>query len=479
MSNPGALTARNVVPEINSYRSLRDLVSYANALGTACVGLFWSVDDSGTFYTFAGTATGLFSLQTDGTWTDVTRTTGGAYTGVTNWEFAKFGERVLAVPTSTTSADTPQYFDMGTSTDFENLAGSPPNCRHIAVVRDFVMLGNLENASDTVQWAGFNSSELWTASASTQADSQQLFGRGGQVQRIVPGDVAVIFREHSIHMMQPVGPPLIFDNREVEKQRGTPAPNSVVWSGNLIFYYAHDGFYRFEPGGSVPIGANKVNRWFESEANPGAIETMQGAIDRRNRLVYWAFSAGGVNLDRVLIYNWAADRWSYGEIDLERIDEVASPGYTIDTINGILPGTMDDYPGIQIDSPDYQGGVLNFAGVDLAHTLGTFSGSALQGVVDTAEFTEAGFAEQIEDRRLLVKNVRPLVDGSDPTVTVQTGHRDTLGAGTTFDTAVAINDSGDANVFRDARYHRVRALVSGDYDHIQGVTVEAVPTGRQ
>ncbi len=472
LGNPGALEARNVIAEAASYRPLRALVEYTDALGEEILGVFWAQDDANNLFGFAGTASALYSLQADGTWVDVTRTVGGAYTA-TRWEFTKFGQRVIAV----NIADEPQYFDMGASTEFENLPGSPPQAAHIATVKDFVMLGDLSNAPDTVQWSGFNASELWTPSASTMADLQQLFGRGGRVQRIVPGDVGIVFREHSIHVFQPVGPSLIFENIEVERGRGTPAPYSVIWTGDRIFYYGHDGFYRFDRGRSIPIGEAKVNRWFARTADPGSIQNIRGAIDRVNRLAIWSFSSTGGGNDRLLIYNWASDRWSYAEVETTFLADFVSSGYTVDTLDTLYPGGLDTIDA-SLDSPDFQGGALTFVGATTGNALATFTGTQLTGIVDTREFSGSDLAEGFTNRRVLVQKVRPLVTGTSPTTAVRLGSRDRLDQGEPmFDTAVALNESGVANVHRDRRYHRIRLEISGDYDHAAAVEVTGTLTG--
>lgn len=472
LGNPGALEARNVIAEAGSYRPLRSLVAYTDALAEPILAVFWAQDDANNIFGFAGTASALYTLQPDGTWVDVTRVSGGAYTA-SNWEFTKFGQYVIAV----NSADAPQYYELGVSANFAALAGAPPQAAHIATVKDFVMLGDLASAPDTVQWSGFNNAFLWDPDPATMADQQPLFGRGGRVQRIVPGDAGIVFREHSIHIFRPVGPSLIFENVEVERGRGTPAPNSVVWTGDLVFYYGHDGFYRFTGGRSVPIGEGRVNRWFERTASAASIANMRGAVDRRNRLVMWAFaSTSGAN-DHVITYNWASNRWSYGQITTQYLSDFLSTGYTVDTLDTLYPGGLDSISA-PLDSPEFQGGALVFVAATSDNRLATFTGAPLTASVDTKEFTASDFEQGVSGQRLVVRAVRPLVDGNAATTSVRLGSRDRLDAGAPmFDSAVALRESGIARVYRDRRYHRVRLEVSGDFTHVAGVEVDAAPTG--
>ena len=193
LDNPGCIEAKNVVPRINAFSQLNSPVAFSNALTSACLGATWMNDQSGNSYNFAGDSTKLYKHnRTTATWDNVSRT--ATYSTATSWNFEKFGTLCLA-----TDVGNPlQYFDMASSTTFQNVGGSPPQARYIATIRDFVVLGNLSGNPYRVQWSGYNNAELWTPSLSTQSDFQDLPGSGGDVQAVVPGEYGVIFQENSI-----------------------------------------------------------------------------------------------------------------------------------------------------------------------------------------------------------------------------------------------------------------------------------------
>lgn len=459
--NAGDTLAKNVIPKMDSYGELKSLTSFSTALTSACLGAFWMQDGSGVVYNFAGDTDDLYQLTGGTTWNNVSKSA-AAYSAV-NWEFEKFGDRVLA----TSLFDNLQYFDVGVSSNFADLAGSPPKAARIAVVRDFVVLGDLENAPNRVQWSGFNASELWTPSPlTTQADFQDLYGKGGRVQRIVPGEYGVIFQEHSIRKMNYIGPPLIFQIDEVERGKGTPAPNSVCWTGTTIFYYGHDGFYIFDGMQSTPIGNNKVDLWFKANADASALGSMRGVVDRRNRLVMWAFSSSAsLGNDRLIIYNWGTGKWSYAEVDTEIIAEYVSPGYTLDELTTVIGLSDIDSASISVDSDAYKGGALNIQAFNSSHQAGTFSGTGMDACITTVEISD-------ESHRLLeTSSVRPDVEGAG-TVTVQVGTRDKTSDNVAYTTAATLNDIGAADVRVSARYQRYQLNITNGFTHGKGVKVE-------
>ena len=466
LENQGALEALNCIPELNSYRSMNSLSSFSDQLlptANPAINTFWLQGSDNVIYNFAANATRIFQLTAnDSTWTNVSAR---EYAAADDWEFAKFGDRALA-----TNINEPvQFYDAGAAPGFANLPGSPPQAARIATVRDFVVLGDLQGANvgpNYVQWSGFNNSEIWTPSRSTQSDFQELFGRGGRIQKIVPGEYGVIFQEHSINRMDYIGPPVIFQFDEVERGRGTPAPNSVIWTGNLVFYYGHDGFYLFNGVSSEPIGANKVNRWFSENADPGGLDSMRGVIDRRNRLALWSFrsSAGRAVNDRLITFNWAANRWSHSEIEIQTMSEYVTSGLTLEDLDSVYPSGIDDTNQTPFDSEAYLGGSLNLLVFGSDNRAATFDGPPLRATIDTAEFIGSNA------RRIYVNSIRPIVNGGPETsIRASVGRRRFTPNNVTFTSSRGMNSIGEANVRINDRYMRFRLDISGGFTHGNGV----------
>jgi hypothetical protein len=464
-NNPGALIALNVIPQLNSYRSLNSLSSFTNALADVCLGSFWAQDENNVVNNFAGDINSLYRLTSGVTWSDVSGPS--APYSASNWEFTKFGNRVIAAAIE----DPLQKWDLGVDATFLDLAGTPPQARRIATVRDFVMLGDVVNLGPNyVQWSGYNNSELWTPSLATQSDFQELFGRGGRVQRIVPGEYALIFLEHSIFRADYVGPPIVFQFDELERKRGTPAPNSVTWSGGFCWYYGWDGFYVSDGRTSDPISANKTANWFKNEAATDGLDSMRGTVDRRNRLVLWAFrttSSLAYN-DRIIIYNWQADRWSYAEVDTQILDEFVSPGFTLDELDGPLPLGID-LDSIPVDSDAFAGGALSVQAFNTSNQAATFDGTPLVATLDTKEISGP------DNTRMYTNAVRPLIEAqSGTTVTVEVGTRDRLQDNVSFTSPTALNAiNGEANFRTNSRYQRFRVNITNGFFHGNGVKAQS------
>lgn len=468
--NPGLIQAKNTIPRAQGYSSLNNIQTFSGALTGACLGAFWLPDLSSTATNFAGDATKLYKYNNSTTaWADVSL--GGGYSAATRWRFEKFGNRVIAVDIG----QNPQYYDLATSSNFANLGGSPPKARYIATVRDFVVLGNITSLPYTVRWSAFNNSDLWTASLATQSDSQQLPGRGGAIQALVPGEYGVVFQQNSIWRMDYVGPPVVFKFDEVERGRGTPAPESVVWVGNLVFYYDWQGFHVFDGQSSQPIGNTRVDRWFQNNSGTvNSYSTMVGVADRKNSLIMWAFKSSDAQTynDRIIMFNFATNKWSWGEVTTQYISERVAGEVDLDAVDAALGNPalgIDDPNNISMDSPFF-GGDLNVQVFNAENKAGTFEGSALGATFETGDFSGDEF-------HMETQSIRPLVDAG--TGAVRIAYRENLTNTATYTNTISLNRLGEACHRVNARYQRVELAITGGFDYCSGVEIRTRQAGRR
>lgn len=467
--------ATNVIPWVDGYKSFPSFsILSTNALTAKFQGGIFGRDTGANVYEFVGDATKLYFFGS-AAFSDVSRLAGGAYTTAADdwWEMIQWGNTVIAVNGTT---DVPQAITLG-GANFAALAGSPPKARHIAIVRDFVVLGNINDGTaypNRLQWSGINNSASWTPSATTQADYQDLQGDGGWVQKIIGGEYGLVFQERAVWKMTYIGSPEIFQFALIEKMRGVFAPQSVIAWGNMVFFLADDGFYVITGGTSAqPIGDGMVDRYFLNDYQTGNAHLITAAIDPINKIVMWAypgsgFSAGSTN--QILCYNWVYKKWSLVTTNVEGFVRYAAQGYTLDSLD-TLSGSIDALT-TSLDSRTYTGGAMTLAAFNTSHKLGSFTGTAMSATVDTGE------KQLNKGMRTAVQEVRPLVDGNAASVTI--GTRNLLSDSVSFGSVIAANASGFCPARSNANYHRFRITTTGAFNFIQGAQVShtAVGNGR-
>ena len=136
----GATVARNVVPSEGAYKPLPSLLPTEDALADVCRGAALFYDKDGEPVLVAGTATKLYKITADGP-ADVSGATYGLPAG-DFWSFERFNDTVVA----TNVADGPQALDIEVGSAFAPLSGSPPRAKHVARVRDFLVLADLDES---------------------------------------------------------------------------------------------------------------------------------------------------------------------------------------------------------------------------------------------------------------------------------------------------------------------------------------------
>jgi hypothetical protein len=476
--NPGSTLVKNVIPFQGSYLPVQSVSQISDALNARCRGAISARDKTGQVYSYAGNETKLYELSGN-VHADVTNT-GGAYAlnSEENWEFAKYGEKIIAVNID----ENPQVITFADA-NFADLAGSPPKARAITIANEFIVLGNINDGTarpQRIQWSALGNSESWTPDADTQADFQDLYSEanhgGGWVQSLIGTDQGfTVICEYTMFRGTYVGSPKIFDIVEVNSGVGTPCKNSIIKEGRLTHFLGQDGFYQLIDGTQLkPISDNRVSKYFLNDYDSTYPERVIGAQDPVNKIVAWIYPGAGNSSgtpNQILFYDWINDKWGNAEIDLEWIYNAIGQGVTVEQLDSYSASIDTLSP--HLDSRFWKGGALQLAIYDSAQKKGTLGGTALDAIIETNE------AQAFEGSRSYLSGVRPLVDGS-ATQTVQVGTRDLQTGTTAWTSAVSPEtDTGIAPFRSDARYHRIRVNTSGDFDHCVGVDIFAQPTGKR
>ncbi len=475
--NRGLSEAKNILPGERSYLPLPSVGAITDALTEDPKGGFTArdPDNTGLTYTYIGTETSIFELS-GSTWSDVS---GSTYaTGSDNdWEFTQWGDQVVA----TNFDDNIQVATLGAS--FADLSGTPPQARHLAVIDNFLVVANTFDAIDgyqpqRVRWAGIGTITSWTSSSVTQASFNDLRNNGGFIQKIVGGNFGLIFQERAIVRMSYVGSPTVFQFDLLEQERGAYTSGSVIPVGNNVAFLAEDGFFVFDGAQSIPIGRGKIDNWFFSDLNIFYRSNMTGTNYPQQQILVWSYpsnDSGDGTPDSLLFYNYspsAKTRWSYARVDHKLLLASLGQGYTLEELDNI--NTNIDLLPFSLDSPAYTGVIKNLAIIDTDLKLALFDGTAYDATIETGEF------DLNQPKRTLITSVRPYIDGTGATVTIQIGGRNLTSETSTFGSTISLNSSGEAPVRNNNRFQKARIKITGDFDNAYGIDlIDSAEVGRR
>jgi hypothetical protein len=458
--------ALNVVPSSTGFLPFAGLSAISNATTNRVQGAFSVRSVSGTVHNFCGDSTKLYKLSADGlTWNDVSRTVGGAYATAADgwWDFSVFGDRVFV----SNNVDTTQTFQLDVSTNFTALSGTPPTSTFTGTIRDFAVLARQNTLTNRLRWSAINNVADWVASSATMSDFQD-FPDGGSIMGFVGGEYGVVFLERAIYRMPFEGPPTIFRFDRIANTIGCRVERSIASYQNMTFFLSNDGFYMLQ-GGSVlvPIGAEKIDRTFETLFNANYPYLCSAAIDPTRKLYLFSFpsNASSSMADTILAYHWPTGQFSLINASVDMIyTALTQSSFTLDSIDSVSTN-LDALP-FSLDSRYWSGvGRLLLSGFDSSHKQGFFNGTNLAATIET------GDAQLSQGRLSLLKAARPMIEGLNATPTVTIKSRNRLQDSYSSATPVAANANGVCPLRVNARYHRMIMTVpaASDWTFARGV----------
>ena len=463
------VAATNMIPEERGFSCAPTLASTqypALAAATRGAALTFQVD--GTMRLFAGTATALYE-GANGSWTDVTRTTGGAYNLAVqdSWQFEQFGDITLAAQ----KQDTIQYID-DVMTDFADISGAP-KAALICVVGQFVMVADTYSATygdqgDRWWCSGYGDYSEWTPALSTQCTTGRIVDTPGSIKALKRiGDSVVAYKSNGIYVGQYVGPPLVWSWQQVDAFIGTQSPDAVVNIGGAHVFVGNDDFYMFDGASAVSIGKG-VRQYFFDKLNKTYIADIRSLHDSKNSLVWWFYPTGSDNtLNRAIVYNYELNKWGVASRTIESVAQVTVDGLAYDSL-GDYYATYGSLPESEYDDPIFESTGTKIAVFNSLHELTTLDGSG-----DTMSITTGWSGD--DDRMLLVNRVRPRFIISPSSGTMQDLYS-YLSGDTKTNTATITMNNGKFDVLKEARWHSYKFTFNGDTS-LTGFTIGVTEGG--
>lgn len=426
-------------------------------------------DSNGGVHIFAGTASKLYKLNNNTlAWDDVSGPSPYAATTDERWRFRAFGNFVVAVNINSR----PQVFEINVSGDFADLAGSPPNARHIAVWGDVLALAD----DNQVSWSDIDDITNW----STGNSGAQPFPDGGVIQGMTDATNPIIFQKGAIRLATFIpGSVELFSFQKIHDRRGCAAPYSICTRGEFTFFADSGAFYQIQPNGLIlPIGFEKVDRTIFGQISGGALSSIYGEIDPFYPRVYFAIDTGTSNaFDRLLIYDWQIGEWTQIGMALDILFPLASGtiGYTLEGLDAIST-SLEALP-FSLDAKVWQGGAPVMAAFDGNFRLGFFQGRNAEAVVVTQEMGDtAGEVQRLSE-------VTPVIDASrfgDINISIGARFRrsDAVAWSPEFQPS---ENTGVGRQRSRARFHRFRLRIAenAEWSHMQAVDVNASAAGQR
>ncbi len=456
----GLVQALNTLPQAGGYGPIRELapIAGATALDERPRGSLAGLNAAGSGYLYAGSETKLWLLR-DAGMVDIS---GGTYAmgPRERWAMANFKNTAFA----TSASNGLQHHTIGSTANFAAVGGFSPRARHLAVVRNFLVAGNIYSSfagtqHEAVSWCAINNGLIWphpgTPDAIQVQSGQQELGAQGWVQDVVEAaEVGVVFQEHAITRMD-YNSAAVWRFTPVEKATGMLVPGSAVAFDRGVFYIAQDGFRVFDLTQSVPVGHERVNKYFLADLDTQYLDRVY-VIKDPHRTVIWVLYPGAGNTlglpNKLLFYDYVLDRFTHGELEMESlIQNATTAAPSLDAPENLPDDPLDiDDPAGEFSFDDRAStfGDVAMGAFDSSFLPSDFSGNLMEALIETGdmELTPGGIT--------WIGGARPIADEREPTVSIaETFRRDEE---VVFGAAVPMDADGKVPFRSQARYHRLR-----------------------
>lgn len=370
----------------------------------------------GTWKVYFATATTIEELQANYSWASIE--TGRTVTVDDDVSFAYFGKYLL----NTDTTDGFKAYDVeagGTN----SVVSAAPMARALFTCSNVVFALDCNGNNRRMQSSAVGSHTNWTtlgADGKTFEDGGALIGG-----RDLKNGAAFIAQEKVLRLVQFGGGAALYSIVKIADGRGCVADRTMVSFDGMVFWWDTDGPWMFTLGtGPQPIGAEKINRWADSNIGASNYKTLQGTIDPSRNIVLWRTGS-----TQALGFNWVIKEWFTLTLNCSGLTRIATPGVTIDSVSDTI-----DSVAIAIDSRYWQGGAPVLGGLDNSYKFATFSGGPMQVTLqDTPKVSPVSG---------LIRFATPESDA--PNSTLEIGTADNLNSPLTW--TPAESKSGDGRV---------------------------------
>ncbi len=481
--NAGDLVnALNVIPVAGQkYIPMRDLLDYSTGAIAAgqqaiCGQEFLAADQN--YYSIIGTSGKLYRLNPDKSLSDVSN---GAYTAGGLWNFAKFGNWIIA----TDFSDVPQILKgLDTAPAFQALGGSPPNAKYCLFYKGYLILGYVSESGvvspQKVRYSAIENVEKWIADGETYVDTgQDLADALGAITGLANlGSLFAVFHESSITLGYLVTDGIDtfgFDSNSV-KNVGCEYPGSIITVANTAYFWGNDNnIYSFDGSNLTPLG-NDIRLSVIANCAVAYRDKVASAYDPQSGIIYWVFPSTGSSdgtPDNMLLYNIGEDRFSLVQMKMQGIFNIHTGGQTFESLASAGYASIEDLP-YQLDSAWYQGNAIALAGINpTTGKVALHAGKVMSGTLETGDFSapDAPAKGMQSGDIMTVTGVRPRVYQAIDPVDVSIGGYFNEGDAVSYSAPIAVDSNGYADVLVKARYLRCK-ITTGDHGGIAAIDVK-------
>ena len=350
------------------------------------------------------------------------------------WSLDDFGEDLLINPVGGRIYVWDE--SAGTSKRAALVTSSPSITNHMFVSqqdRHVISLGTngVNGTFDPmlVRWSDQNDYNNWSVNVSSTSGENQLGDGSKLITGLNTRNQSMIWTDNAVHAMEFVGPPFIFQFRQLGSNCGIAGQHAAVEMDGRVFWMGTKDFFVYD--GAVKALPCSVRRYVYDNFNFSESNKVYAGTNQEFREITWIYPSGSSSeCDKYVSYNPVENYWTFGTThfttwqDKAIFDTILTTGQITSTTNYLY----DNEP----------------------EGIYTADGQKQESFIESSEFDTTPPAYGPGDNIMYLDRIVP-------DFTINTGGRVTLKLKTKNFPNGSVTEKGPFNVTSNTQYIRTRA----------------------
>jgi hypothetical protein len=223
---------------------------------------------------------------------------------------------------NTTGTQSGMHYIMPNGVNLASLAGSSDcpiiqNFIYVSDVSRFVFAFGTNDYGSTAQnpmlirWSDQESLVNWTPAATNQAGSVVLSHGSSIVTAIQTRQEILVWTDSAIYSLQYIGAPVVWSSQLMGDNISILGQNAAAQASGVVYWMGVDKFYAYD--GRLQTLPCDLRRYIFQDINLQQNQQVFASTSEGFNEVWWFYcSAGSLEIDRYVVYNYLEKIWYYG-----------------------------------------------------------------------------------------------------------------------------------------------------------------------
>ena len=171
------------------------------------------------------------------------------------------------------------------------------------------------STSEDYSTATSSTNNAWYPTVTNSAGSFEIDTTGKIRSAIKVADIILVNTDLDCHEMRYIGPPYIYSRRMIAGSCGIISRGAIAAVTGFAAWMSYDGTFFIYDGSVRPLPCD-VSKHISDDMNQVQAAVFYACANSLNNEIWWFYvSSAGSDIDRYVIWNYAENWWSIGELE--------------------------------------------------------------------------------------------------------------------------------------------------------------------